>query len=244
MLEVPNRAAAKMKEMIDPNGPGYLQDKPYEAFLELRNSEAADDMTACAILHALVRGAIDDVKPGGDRISLSKAIQDKCSLQGDMADCLADIFLTLYSPSNVEQWDRMRMHGLKLFAEKPFDCSWKDCAVWDEGNGTVDCHYRAKIVLSPSRPFTVDGELAQILEQNPLMGAEAIRNHLEKDLCDHLDRAFGEYCECDDYYQPVVEDFDAEDWTAEWCRENGFELVSCEGEGHDDGYEPIIRHGW
>lgn len=173
MLEVPNRAAAKMKEMIDPNGPGYLQDKPYETFLELRNSEAADDMTACAILHALVRGAIDDVKPGGDRISLSKAIQDKCSLQGDMADCLADIFLTLYSPSNVEQWDRMRMHGLELFAEKPFDCSWEGFAIWDGGNGTVDCHYRAKIVLSPRRPFTVDGELAQILGQNPFTGAEA-----------------------------------------------------------------------
>lgn len=29
-----------------------------------------------------------------------------------------------------------------------------------------------------------------------------------------------------------------------WSKENGFEFVSCEGSGGDDGYEPKFRRGW
>lgn len=39
-------------------------------------------------------------------------------------------------------------------------------------------------------------------------------------------------------------------WDAEngdvkqWCEKNGFEFVSCDGDGGDDGYEPKFRNNW
>lgn len=59
----------------------------------------------------------------------------------------------------------------------------------------------------------------------------------------YLDDKFDDYCTEDDYYQPVVEDFEAEECVKDWCKANGFQFISCDGEGTDDGYEPDIHRG-
>jgi hypothetical protein len=66
----------------------------------------------------------------------------------------------------------------------------------------------------------------------------------ENKLGKYLDGEFEEYCTCDDYYQPVVEDFEIDYYVKEWCKKNGFIVVSCEGDGYDDGYEPSFKKGW
>ena len=66
----------------------------------------------------------------------------------------------------------------------------------------------------------------------------------EKKLIEYLDSEFEEYCTCDDYYEPVMEDFELTYDVEHWCKENGFEVVSCESEGRDGGYEPKFRRGW
>lgn len=67
-----------------------------------------------------------------------------------------------------------------------------------------------------------------------------------KRLQEYLDYEFEEYCTEDDYYQPVVEDFGSnlEYDLKQWSKKNGFEYVSCEGDGDDGGYEPKFRKGW
>ena len=61
---------------------------------------------------------------------------------------------------------------------------------------------------------------------------------------EYLDNKFEEYCTEDDYYQPVVEDFDIDYRVSEWSKENGFEVVSCDGNGENSGYEPKFRSRW
>ena len=39
------------------------------------------------------------------------------------------------------------------------------------------------------------------------MTKESIREFYEKKLKEYLDSEFEEYCTCDDYYEPVVEDY-------------------------------------
>ena len=70
-----------------------------------------------------------------------------------------------------------------------------------------------------------------------------IHEYFRKKLCDYLDGEFDDFCTCDDYYQPVVEDFEAETCVEDWCLDNGFELISCRGKGHDTGYEPYYKKG-
>ena len=61
----------------------------------------------------------------------------------------------------------------------------------------------------------------------------------------YLDSDFEDYCTCDDYYQPVVEDYgcNLKSNLEHWCSKNGFEFISCDGDGYDEGYQPKYRRG-
>ena len=93
----------------------------------------------------------------------------------------------------------------------------------------------------PLKDVGKDKELARLLKQNPFMTKNEIHRCFEERLRKYLDYKFKEYCAADDYYQPVVEDFEIDYWVSGWSRENGFEVVSCYGDGDDAGYEPKYR---
>lgn len=240
------RIANRLKEIIDKNGLNYLMDEPYETYMLLVESKTADRRTAGAILQLLVSGLLQKVFSESDYETLSRSIQKECSLNKKMADRLAAILLSLYSGENKERWKTRDLEGLNQFLSEEFSCTWKGFAVWDAGNGTVDCHYEAKIKLAPTKAISEDAKLAELIRKNPFMKKEDVRDHFEKRLRAELDYEFEEYCTEDDYYQPVVEDFggNLEYCLEEWCKENGFEFASCEGDGDDDGYEPKFRKDW
>lgn len=50
----------------------------------------------------------------------------------------------------------------------------------DAGNGTVDCHYNAEIVLSPTELVTKEEKLKQKLRKNPFLKKNDIHQHFEK----------------------------------------------------------------
>lgn len=166
--------AAKLKEIIDHNGPEYLREEPYNTYVKMMESGETDRKTAGAILFCLVSGVMESLSEDIDFGTLSKDIQRQCSFNKKMADRLAAIFLALYSKDNKEEWESKAQGGLAAF----------------------------------------------------------------------LDDEFEEYCTEDDYYQPVVEDFQIDYYVAEWCKIKGFEMVSCDGEGDDGGYEPKFLRKW
>ena len=98
----------------------------------------------------------------------------------------------------------------------------------------------------PTEVISADKELAQKIKKNPFMTKSEIHELFAKRIKKYLDSEFEDYCTCDDYYQPVVEDFgdNLEYDLTEWCKKNGFELVSCDGDGDDDGYKPKFKRGW
>ena len=234
---------ASFKSIIDKNGPGFLEDEPYRVYIELVKS-GTDRKTAAAILHFLVSGALKEADTDSEFEGLSKSIQKVCSLNKKMSDRLAAIFLSLYTNENKEEWEGRHLEGAKQFLHEEFVFKWKGFSVWDEGNGTVDCQYEAEIILRPTKAILNDEELGDLLQKNPFTEKEIIHDLFEKRLCKYLDYEFEEYCTEDDYYQPVVEDFEIDYRVEDWSKKNGFEFVSCDGSGDDGGYEPKFRRGW
>ena len=246
MMKNDEAAVNFLKEMIDKNGPSFLTDEPYEIYTGMIKTNTADRKTAAAILYILVNGILKDAGTEKSAEELSERIRSDCGLNKRKADQVAGILHALYSDDHKKEWENKDLEGLKEFLAEEFRCTWKGYAVWDAGNGTVDCHYEAEIVLEPTETISADKELAQKLKKNPFMTKIEIHDIFEKRLKKYLDDEFEEYCTCDDYYQPVVEDFDGnlEYDLPEWCKKNGFEFVSCDGDGDDDGYEPKFRRGW
>ena len=170
-------------------------------------------------------------------------IQKKCCFNKQIADRLATIFGALYSEEHKAEWDKNEMAGWNQFRKSKVKWNWKGTSVWTVSNGSVTCHYEAEIVLKPMKQIKPDKEIAKILQENVFLIREVIAEHYKKSLCRHLDYEFEDYITCDDYYEPVVEDFEIEYHIKEWCKKNGFEMISCEGEGEDGGYEPKVWNG-
>ena len=130
------------------------------------------------------------------------------------------------------------------FLKSTHTFKWEGFSVWEVGNGKVNCFYNAEIELHPTKTASQNKNLQKLLKKNPFMTKESIREFYEKKLKEYLDSEFEEYCTCDDYYELVVEDYHLTYDVEHWCKEHGFEVVSCEGEGRDGGYEPKFRRGW
>lgn len=244
MEERIKRAIDELKTVVDQNGPDYLAREPFKVYEKLKNSKNVSKKTSGLILYALVNDMQSVVTTDMDPVLLSKKIQTGCSLNKKAADFLSAIFSGLYSKENEASWAEKDMEGLKQFLKDEFVCKWEGSAVWDAGNGTVDCYFQAEIILEPTEDSSADKGLSKMLETNPFTTKEEISQYFRKCLRDYLDGEFEEYCTEEDYYQPVCEDFDVDYYVSQWCKEHGFELVSCDGDGGDGGYEPKYRNGW
>ena len=244
MADQTGRTITKLKEIVDRESRNYLADEPYKVFTELTESGAADKKTAGAVLLVLLNGIQKRLDEDYSPEELSWIIQKECCLNKEMADEVSIILLSLYTFQNREEWKNMDLQGLEQFKREEFTCTWEGFSVWRYSSGSVSCHYEADITLRPTEAIVVDPELAELLRRNPFMTKESIREHYRKELTEYLDRDFDDYCTCDDYYQPVVEDYlDDRDAVREWCKKNGFELIECEGDGWDNGYEPDVMRG-
>lgn len=238
------RITEKLKELIDKNGPDYLVDRPYEVYTELTGSAPEVAVMAGAILMLLASGVWDSAKCVKDNGDLSKKIQKECCFNKRMSDQLADIIQGLYAKENIIEWSSMRNEGLVQFLGQDHIFEWEGFSVWDAGSGTVDCYYNAEIVLKPTESAARNKDLEKLLKKNPFMTRDAIHQFYEKKLKQYLDSEFEVYCTCEDYYQPVVEDYELEYDVGLWSKENGFEVISCEGDGSDGGFEPKFTGRW
>jgi hypothetical protein len=234
---------ACMKNMISTNGPDFLTENPFRVYKELGKIKGTDRKLNGAILCYLVSGLPEKINADMEAAGYSERIQQECGLNEEMSDRVAAVFSQLYSHENEQEWNALNKKGLKEFLRADFTYEWEGLAVWEVSNGSVSCHYKAEISLKPTES-AVDDKLKKLLVKNPFMTKEAIHEYFEKRLKEYLDMEFEEYCTCDDYYEPVVEDFDAEYYVEAWSKENGFDYISCEGNGYDDGYEPDFRRGW
>lgn len=230
-----------LKDIINQNGLKYITTKPFEVYEKLLKSGASDQRTATALLSVFVSSLI----PFTDEKLLSTFIQTECSFNEKMSDRLSSILRALYSKENRNEWRKRDGEGLTQFLNGEFICDWEGFAVWDEGNGTVNCHYYAHIILKPTDSIADDKDLIALLASNSFATTEEINELFNKRLIKYLDHDFKRYCTCEEYYQPTVEDYcgNLESNLKYWGELNGFDFISCNGSGYDDGYEPKHRIG-
>ena len=229
-MEEKGNVVTKLKKIINTNGPDFLSKNPYQTYTELMKDGTVDKKTAGAILCFLVNGLSKYLDSNNDITELTKIIQNECGFNEDISHSIAAIFVNLYSKENIKKW--------KSREKDEFTYKWTGFTTWYVSNVSMGCHYQAEIVLSPTQDVIKDNKLAQMLEANPFLKKKAIREYFEKKLENYLDDQFNEYCTCEEYYEPAVEDFYLDDCVEEWCKMNGFKFISCDGSGYDDGYEP------
>lgn len=237
MAVSPDEIAEKLASIIDEKGPSSLTDDPYGAYQEILKSGTADRRTAGALLHVLVSGVAGEASLNPDMYRLSSFIMKSCCLNKTMSDFMAEVLSDLYSEENLECWKMMDRNGLRDFLIQDFKVSWKGSADWSGGGGSVHCSFDAEIVLTPSEKAVSDSVLAVLIGKNPFMSAGEIHDYFAQKLTDYLDDKFEWYCSAEEYCPPVAEDFELDYYLADWCKNNGFAMASCDGEGSTSDFD-------
>lgn len=236
MTKTNDKIQAILKKTIADHGPKVMTDEPYSVYAALLSAKACSKKTAALILYLLASG-LDFAALCPDEEALSAAVRKELALGKKAADSVASIMCSLYSADNEKEWQEKHLEGLSQFLGEQFVCTWSGFATWRFKGVSLDCSYDAEIVLQPTKAVQKDKELAALLAKNPFLAKDAIHDLFANRLQKHLDAEFEDYCTAEDYYEPVLEDFELEYIVTEWGKENGFDFVECSGNGDTGDYD-------
>ena len=229
-----------LKKTVEQNGNDYIGDNAFEIYEHLLERKSVSQLSARMMLLALLSDVHQKSLELVTTDAISQHIEECCCLNRDMADFLASIFAEVYSEANQEKWRKKAGTGLKKFCRKEWLFAWKGESEWRAGGGSVDCFCNAKATVKVVNPQQVADDLKAMLTKNPLLSEKDIFEIYLGELCDLLDSDFDEYCTCDKYYEPVVEDYSGnyEYVVKEFCQKHGMELIEFECNGDSTDFEP------
>lgn len=236
------KIAEKLREIITREGQDYLEDYPWDVYKELKEDKLGKKEILAVVLMTLVIGIPSVARKIQDPKKLCAQIQKKTGLGKPMADQLSEMYCQLFSAENEEAWADKNEAGLRAFLEKEWEFEWKGYQNWEYGGGYLPCRYEAKMVLQVTEDGIKDDVFYAMIRKNPYMTEDQIAEYFQAELQKKLNDEFEEYVTGDDYYEPVVEDFEAEEYTDDWAKEHGFELLSFEGDGETGDYEQRGHH--
>lgn len=233
-----DEALPLLKKIVDQNGVGYLHKKPYSVYTKLK-SKKPDLRVCCVVLVSILAGA-PEYAVKMDEKELSTLFQEGCCLKKSAADQVSQMWAALFGKSNVEEWERNRGQGLRDFCGKTWEYFWEGEAVWRSGGGHIDCWCSGTAVIKVSDEAKVKEETAALLKENPFTSEEKIYDHYKNILGQILDEKLEYYVTCEEYYPPVMEDYDGnfEYELKRFCEKYGFSLIECKCEGSMADFEP------
>ena len=229
-----------LKDIIKEFGPNYLNDKPFEVYQDLLKINDVDRITCSAILCTLVNNVVNIDDNFEDIKALSIKIQNLCKLNSKISNELANIFSKLYSKDNKKEFVNIKDNKLKDFLQSKIPILWNGYSVWHYSGGYIECFYKGDILLIPNKNVIKNKDLKMLLIDDPYASVNKIQEHFINELCKYLDNKFDDYCTCEKYYEPVVEEFSFESNLEDWCNINRFKILKCEGSGYDGGYTPAF----
>ncbi|MGN0907963.1 MAG: hypothetical protein ACI4NM_12520 [Bullifex sp.] len=217
-----DRIVDYLKKTIEKQGYSYLKRAPMKICNELKK-KGIPSVHANGILYFLVSDVEEKSKSLDE---LKTQIEDKLFLREPLSEQLAYIFSALYSADNLAQWKNNENKGFEDFCSASHKLSLSSSAYWrkfDEGpfEVTMDCIYKVGDRDKAYSWFEND------LKENPFMTVQEMEEEIEGKIQSALDSDLDEYCNSDDYYPPVIEDYDFYDSEKIFGR-IGLVITECE----------------
>jgi len=128
--------------------------------------------------------------------------------------------------------------GFLEFCQDEWEYTWEGEATWYSGGVHVDIDGNGTAELRVSDPEKLRAFLGDTLKKNPYLPADDIIELICQELDDELDSDYKYYADAEDYYPPVGEDFEFEDYLKDFCDKCGLEITSCDFDGSTSDYEP------
>lgn len=196
------KTADILKELTAERGYDYIYDEAYSVHKTLIK-RGIDKRTANVILYAL----LEEVGRG-NKGDIEREVDEKLNLKKKKSSLIAEIFSALYDEENIKKMKDDEYKGLEEFISSSWQITSGGEATWQyKGGSKTDYSYTYTMTINVFDRDIVTKEMGEKLKKNPFLKAEEIRSYFEKEIDSIIMEDFEDYCTCDDYYPPVVEDF-------------------------------------
>ncbi|MDO4803487.1 MAG: hypothetical protein Q4A32_01540 [Lachnospiraceae bacterium] len=239
-----NDAVQFLKDYIWKNGFEKLSENPFSVYEGMvkncKNGSGIDPKTARLVLVTLLSKTHEMARKGLSQEEIVDHIQSEHCLNKKAARDIASMYLELFNDENKKSWDDALESGFEDFCEAEWTIEWEGTCDWHTKYGrSFPCSAWASLTVNVEDKQKLHNHLASELKANPFLSEDDIYGILAKEIEDGLDEDMQEYCDADDYYEPVWEDFAGEGTyeSEERWKSWGLEIVEFTGSGDID-YEP------
>lgn len=191
-----------LKNLISQKGYDYIYDNAHSVYKALLK-KGIERRIADVTLYALVSETARD-----NKTNIREEVENKLFLNEEMTTVVSDMFSTLYDTKSLSKMKKEEFKGLEEFLKGEWEIKSSGEATWQYRRSTrTDYSYTYKMTIKVVDRALVEKDLKDKLRENPFLKAEDIRSYYENEIDGIICGEFEDYCTCDDYYPPVVEDF-------------------------------------
>ena len=232
--------------LINAEGPAFPAKHPAELLKKLVQELGDEPIVGALYYSCLCEIFAEAAKKSTSLEGLTALIQKRCAFKKAFAGALAAILMEVYSPDNLSHLKKTKGAAFEdLCRMESWSFVWDGEAEWTCSSGFVGCSGHGEAELRVADRKKLLGLLEKALPNFAYCSVEEIEEAIAKKLREDLDGEFEEYCTEDDYYEPVVEDYDFGYDVKDFCRKYGLEVIDFTYTGGDEGFEPYFRgRGW
>ena len=221
-----------LEKYILENGYADLDNDAYSIYHAMVEAGIADEQ-ARLVMVTLMSGVYKLAISGKSVDELTVMIQKEHFLIKRVAGQIAELYVQLFDPENIKEWERSSGQGFDDFCDSVWEMDWRGSCEWHaKGHMVLTCTAELHLEYEVADKEKLRKHLEKKLK-NPFISADDVYRILEKEFSDILDQDLDDYCNGDDYYEPFMEEFPSEG-TYEFgkaCKEWGIEIIDLSGGG-------------
>ena len=228
-----------LKDTISANGVDYLSNdafKVYEGLKDIKVKNGVRTSILCCLLNDISKYSL---KKNVEYNDLYSYIKDNCLLNEEIVSDMTNIFLEVFSNENKKEYEKDKEDGFNEFCNMEHKIEWEGFTRWYTNGVHLDCSFKANFSFKIVDKEKLRKDNFEFFNKNPYLTADFFYKKYKEEIAKEIDDDFEEYCTYDDYYPPVVEDYNynLEGLLQRYCKEHGLKLISFEGEGETSNYE-------
>ena len=257
MTITPEELADRLCDIISEKGLGYLSEQPLSVYDEMLRDKVSPPLarsllsTILADIHSdaeakAKQGTKKAAEKGAKKLSqeaLAADIRGRCFLNAEIADFLAAVYLSLFSESNLSEWQEHALEGFRELCSEEMEYQYSGDSTWHANGGHVDCSCDVELVYGIQDPDKALMLVGKALDVNPFATAEELCKIIEDELDDVIQNYLDDYVTGDSYYEPYMDDFDCRDAIEEFFKDNGIKLVKYECSTDQSDFESDYDYG-
>ena len=167
--------------------------------LEFKNLDADTEIEIATLSHVLKNAS---------RLSaekLSENLQKECVVRKAVCDKVASIYTKLFGERREETEN---VYSFWEFCDQKWDYEWSRKTLLEIESLYIECEASIKAIIEVNDEEILEGRIEKLIKKSSYVKPQEIFEYIDEKISESVNNVFEEYATFDDYYPPIMEDYD------------------------------------